>query len=143
MNRRIAVRAVIVNDQGKMFAVRLFARDGSEKNWWCTIGGGVDLLESLQDAIAREIIEESGITPDVGPLLYVQQYSDDSTDHAEFFFRVNNWQDFNSVDLSKTTHGMAEIVECGFIDVKALKTLPAFLQQVDLTVDGPVQIFSY
>ncbi len=143
MNRRIAVRAVIANDQGQMFAARHRGYDGREKDFWCTLGGGVDLLETLHDAIVREVIEESGITPDVGPLLYVQQYSDDTTDHTEFFFRVNNWQDFNNVDLSRTTHGTAEIVECGFIDVKTVKMLPTFLQQVDLTVDGPVQIFGY
>lgn len=143
MNRRVAVRAVIVNDKGKIFAVRQRGHDGREKDFWCTIGGGVDLLETLQDAIVREVIEESGVTSVVGPLLFVHQFSDKKTDHTEFFFRVSNWQDFTNVDLSKTTHGMAEIVECGFIDVSTVTMLPTFLQEVDLTVDGPVQIVSY
>lgn len=143
MQRRIAVRAVIVNDKGQMFAVRQRKHDGGEKDFWCTIGGGVDMLETLQDAIVRECIEESGVTPIVGPLLYVQQFSDAHTDHLEFFFRVENWKDFTAVDLSKTTHGMAEIVECGFIDVQQLKTLPTFLQEVDLSKNAAVQFFSY
>ena len=143
MKRRVAVRALIVNDQGYMFAVRQRKRDGTAKDFWCTIGGGVEIQETLQDAIVRECIEETGVTPVVGALLYVQQFSDATYDHLEFFYRVENWQDFVDVDLSKTTHGMAEIVECRFIDVKQLITLPTFLQEIDITKNEPVQFFGY
>ena len=101
------------------------------------------MQETLHDAIVRECIEEAGVSPVIGPLLYVQQFSDQHTDHLEFFFRVENWQDFVDVDLSKTTHGLAEIVECAFIDVRQVKTLPTFLQEVDLSKNAAVQFFGY
>ena len=143
MKRRVAVRALIVDNQGCMFAVRQRKRDGTAKDFWCTVGGGVDMQETLQDAIVRECIEETGVTPVVSALLYVQQFSDATYDHLEFFFRVENWKDFVDVDLTKTTHGMTEIVECRFIDVKLLKTLPTFLQEIDITKNEPVQFFGY
>ena len=75
MIRRIAVRGIFVHE-GKLLCVKLKPYNGETylKDFWCTIGGGVDDAEPFLGAIEREIIEETGITPDVGNLLYVQQY---------------------------------------------------------------------
>ena len=93
MNRRVAVRAVAVHN-GKLLCVRLKPYPGAlststEKVWWCLPGGGLDVGESLVKGVEREIIEETGVTPKVGALLYIQQFAtpDTDTEHMEFFFR--------------------------------------------------------
>jgi ADP-ribose pyrophosphatase YjhB (NUDIX family) len=149
MKRRIAVRAIIEKD-GKLLLAKLTGyNDGSDKpnEYWCTFGGGVDPGEPLEKAVIREVIEETGITPAVGPLLFVQQYKeeDNSMEHIEFFFLVNNTSDFMDIDLSKTTHGIEEIAEMAFVDPKYAYILPTFLKDIDYSnlAKQPTKFFNY
>ena len=138
MIRRIAVRAIITNKSGELLAVRLKSRDGSVHEYWSTIGGGVDSEEALIPALHREVIEETGKTPVIGQLLFVQQFKEVKKDkeHVEFFFHVTNGEDFTDIDLSKTTHGMEEIAHIGFIDPASSFIKPDFLSTVDFTQLG-------
>ena len=82
----------------------------------------------------------------MGRLLYVQQYIHAELDHLEFFFQVTNSEDFTSIDLSKTTHGVEEIAEIGFVDTASEVVLPAFLQTEtfdNLDSDLYPKIFNY
>jgi ADP-ribose pyrophosphatase YjhB (NUDIX family) len=132
MNRRVAVRGVVVKD-GKLLAARLkkYAgrATGSEQDtdYWCTPGGGVDVGESLLIALEREMIEELGVKPIVGRLLYVQQFVHGDTEQIEFFFHVTNTADYADVDLSKTSHGAIEIETVDFVDPRTERVLPQFL----------------
>jgi len=145
--RRVAVRAVIQKD-GKLFCVKLnnYKGDGSNTlGTWITVGGKADIGEPLLGAITREVIEETGVTPVVGNLLFVQQFSHHSTEQLEFFFHVTNAGDFENIDLSKTSHGIEEISEFAFVDPKDAEILPKFLNEVDLSKLGtePVKFFNY
>jgi ADP-ribose pyrophosphatase YjhB (NUDIX family) len=129
MNRRVSVRAIVLHE-GKLLSVRLksgAAIESPMKLWWCLPGGGLDEGESLVAGLKREMLEETGIMPVVGNLLYVQQFADDKREYLEFFFHVVNTEDYLQVDLSKTTHGLAEIEEIDFIDVATTNILPGFL----------------
>jgi ADP-ribose pyrophosphatase YjhB (NUDIX family) len=129
MNRRVAVRGIIVRS-GKLLAVRQKQYDGkatTTNDYWCTPGGGVDVGEPLVPALERELVEELGVKPIVGPLLYVQQFEHNGTEHMEFFFAVLNPEDYVSLDLSSTTHGAIEIERFDFIDPAKEHLLPTFL----------------
>lgn len=130
MKRRVAVRGVIVHD-GKLLALRQKQyKDRATvdaNDYWCTPGGGVDEGEALLPALERELVEELGIKPHIGQLLYVQQFIHNDIEQMEFFFEVLNASDYLNVDLSTTTHGVTEIEEFDFIDPAAHKVLPAFV----------------
>jgi ADP-ribose pyrophosphatase YjhB (NUDIX family) len=148
MKRRVAVRAIIAKD-GKLLCVRLHQYEGkatSENDYWCTPGGGVDEGEALVPALKREIIEELGPEPEVGQLLYIQQFIHGDTEQLEFFFHVKNADDYADLDLTTTTHGVTEIAEVDFIDAATENVLPKFLREEsfeNLEKPGPTKIFNY
>ncbi|HTJ73243.1 MAG TPA: NUDIX domain-containing protein [Verrucomicrobiae bacterium] len=144
--RRIAVRGIIFKD-GKLLSQKLTAYRRDNRDFWCTPGGGLDMGEQLEEGLRRELIEETGIDPKVGRLLFVQQFSEDGKkEQMEFFFLVENPEDYGTIDLAATTHGELEIEQVEFIDPKNEVVLPAFLQTVDLerltSTVQPVQIYN-
>jgi len=149
MNRRVAVRALILQD-GKLLCVRqkhyFEAVFTDITNFWCLPGGGVDAGEALLPALEREIIEELGVKPVIGNLLYVQQFLYADMEHLEFFFHVTNATDYAQVDLSKTSHGAVEIAELEFIDPAHKSVQPEFLSTENLPAQaaaGTAKFFSY
>ena len=63
----------------------------------------------------------------------------------EFFFQIENPEDYLHIDLSKTTHGKEEIAEFGFKDPSTIHLLPQFLTTAkfdEVTLSTP-QIFDY
>lgn len=147
-SRRIAVRGLIYKD-GKLFVQKLHS---SKQDYWCTPGGGIDPLESLHDALIREMIEETGVMPVVGKLALIQQFATHGTsshgedEQLEFFFMIENPEDYERIDLSATTHGEDEIAAYGFVDPLSENVLPKILQgptfYETLKLSDAVQIFT-
>lgn len=146
MERRIATRGIIEKD-GTILAVKHKDDHGNEVDFWATPGGGLNSLESIEDDLTREMIEETGIAPKIGKLLFIQQYRDEKREYLEFFFHITNTQDYETIDLSGTTHGALELSRCEFIDPHAENILPEFLQTIDLQhvlkPDTQPQIYNY
>ena len=57
-------------------------------SWWAPPGGGVQLGESLTEALIREFKEETGLVIDVTEQLFVSEYIKDSLHAIEIFFQV-------------------------------------------------------
>lgn len=145
MTRRIAVRGIIFKDE-KLFAMRHINKQ-VEADFWSTPGGGLDEGESLRDGLRREMIEETGIVPKIGKLLYIQQYKEEGKEFLEFFYHITNADDYDlDIDLASTSHGQQEIARCGFIDPHSEVLLPDFLRQTNIAQDiaaGEVKEFTY
>lgn len=129
--RRVNVRGIIFHE-GTLLLTKFRQGDGSESKHWGTFGGGLDIGESLQTGLHREMIEETGIAPKVGKLLFVQQFDDGDKEHLEFFFHITNPEDYEVVDLEATSHGALELTTWGYIDPKTQFVLPAFLSSIDI-----------
>lgn len=136
--------------EGKLLCVRLKAyKDSLQKHgndYWCLPGGGLDKGETLVTGTEREMIEETGVKPVVGNLLYVQQFTQGEQDYIEFFFHITNSEGYLHIDLSKSTHGEEEIEEIDFVDPATTRLLPEFLTIEELeefaASNGPTRIFS-
>jgi ADP-ribose pyrophosphatase YjhB (NUDIX family) len=128
--RRVNTRGIIFKN-GLLFAQQLKANSGPNQ-FWSTPGGGLDPNESLTDGLRREMIEETGIAPVIGKLLFIQQFNDGKREQLEFFFHIENANDYDVIDLSKTSHGDIEIEANAFIDPKTEHVLPAFLKNIDI-----------
>ncbi len=145
MTRRITVRAIIYKDS-HLFALKQIGSDGIN-DFWSTPGGGLEEGESLEQGLVREMIEETGIHPIVGSLLFVYQFQDrHDVENLEFFFHVTNAEDYEEIDLSATTHGQKEISEYGFKALGETHLLPEFLTQDNITTSiasGRTELISY
>lgn len=128
--RRINVRGIVSDANGKILSVLHRNEDGSIAKYWATPGGGLDSLESIEAGLRREFVEELGVEPVIGRLLLIQQFQmgkEDTDEQLEMFFEITNPDDFNNIDLAKTSHGSAEIAQCEFIDVTEHELLPSII----------------
>jgi len=135
MIRKITVRGIVLHEDKLLCAKLKPYKDSLQKHgndYWCIPGGGLDEGETLVAGVEREMVEETGVEPVVGNLLYVQQFVQGNQEYIEFFFHIINSEDYLHIDLSKTTHGEEEIEEIGFIDPTTMYVLPKFLSTEDL-----------
>lgn len=131
--RRVNTRGIIYKD-GRLFCQQLKQSHSNVQDpFWCTPGGGIDFGESLEEGLKREMIEETGVEPTIGKLLFVQQFFDGTKEQLEFFFEITNVDDYEAIDLSTTSHGDIEVDRCEFIDPTTEKVLPEFLKKINLT----------
>jgi 8-oxo-dGTP diphosphatase len=70
---RFAVYAVIVDDQQRML-LTWYNGIGFDEAQWSMPGGGVEFDESVQDALVREVLEETGYHAEVGRPLAVHHF---------------------------------------------------------------------
>lgn len=146
--RRINVRGIIYQD-GKILAVKHKNKEGRESAYWAIPGGGLDPFEPLQKGVEREILEELGVRAKVGGLLFIQQFRSDRfgrDEELEFFFLVENTEDFHTINLKNTTHGAVELARVEFINPQNEVILPDILQTVSIEglMNSPVpKIISY
>jgi 8-oxo-dGTP diphosphatase len=65
----VGVGAVILDDEKRVLLVK--RAHEPLKGEWSLPGGGVDIGETLEAAVAREVLEETGLTVKVGPLVEI------------------------------------------------------------------------
>ena len=147
--RRVSVRGIALYE-GNLLCVKLKTYNkmaGSGGDWWCLPGGTTEEGESLQSSLVREMIEETGVVPEVGKLLYVHQFMFEGKEQLEFFFHIVNAKDYLHIELENTTHGAEEVEQIAFVDPKSTVILPAFLTNENLNDQisraVPVKIFSF
>ncbi len=124
----LTVRGIIYHE-GKIFTQKL---KNYSKEFAYLPGGKVDQGENLEAALIRELEEECGVQARIGRLLYINQYTDGTDTVIAFMYSVLNPEDFQNIDLQKTSHGHIEVSEFGFSDRKSTPILPSSIRTLDL-----------
>lgn len=58
---RLAVRALIVNPESKVLLIQGRDSTNPKNTWWFTPGGGIEIGETPEQALSREVLEETGL----------------------------------------------------------------------------------
>ena len=143
--RRTNVRGIIFHNN-KLLVTKFRQDDGGESEHWGTFGGGLDIGEPIIEGLRREMIEETGIEPRIGRLLFIQQFHDGEKEQFELFFHIENAEDYEAISLANTSHGLLELTRHAFVDPKESYILPKFLSDIAiadyLATPQPVVIYN-
>lgn len=135
----VTVRALIV-DRGELFMVKHHG-----ESYYALPGGHLEDGEHLEEAMVRELEEETGVKAKVGKALIVNDWVGPKDHMVEFFFWIENAADFRKADILTSTHGH-ELDETIFADpTKGFILLPSYLVDKferirDLGNDYPMEI---
>jgi 8-oxo-dGTP diphosphatase len=113
---RIAARALILH-QDRLLLVNAYP--GARLQLWCAPGGGCEAGQSLPENLAREVMEETGLTITVGPPVLVNEFHDPDTGfhQIDLFFRCtlaageldNRWEDPEGVVTDRRYFSRTEL----------------------------------
>ena len=77
----------------------------------------------------REIIEELGVKPEIGKLLYINTYNDGEAQAVDFLYEVLNIADYKDIEKLKGTHSF-ELSKIVWLDRSSdAKVLPKGMWQ--------------
>lgn len=98
-NINITARGIIIFNE-KMLVV-----DIVNNNFYCLAGGKLEPKEDILECIDRELIEELGIKPEIGRLLYINTFFDkNNIKNIDFIFEVKNGKDYLDSENINRTH---------------------------------------
>lgn len=104
----IRVRAIILH-QCKLLVVR----HPHDTSFAALPGGHLEWGEDVKECLSRELVEELGVEPKIGRLLYLNTFTQtDNKQYVEFFFEVKNGGDYLNVENLPRSHAheIAEII---------------------------------
>lgn len=103
----VKVRGVIIHDN-KLLIVK-----HKESQFMALPGGHLEYGEDVITCLKRELIEELGVLPEIGRLLYISTFMNNKKDeYVEFFFEIKNGEKYLNIDGLERTHAheLAEIL---------------------------------
>jgi mutator protein MutT len=107
----LGAAAVILSDDGRVVLIRRGqAPDAGE---WSIPGGGVELGESVEDALRREVREETGLEIAVGEFLETYERVERDAEGVRFHFVV---LDYRATVTGGTLHAGTDAAEVVFAD---------------------------
>lgn len=126
----IRTRAIIFHNN-KLLVVK----HSPEATFYSLPGGHLEWSEDIRKSLKREIVEELGIEPQIGRLLYVHNFIQEEKIHSiEFFFEVTNSEDYLDTAKLSGTH-RHEISDIRWVDKNDNLTILPTSIQTDLKND--------
>lgn len=101
LNKKITirVRGIILYEE-RMLVAKLSSND-----YYCLLGGKLEWGEDLKECLNRELIEELGVKPEIGRLLFVNTFIEKNNDQSiDFIFEITNSKDYLNLEKVEKTH---------------------------------------
>ncbi|MCE6987701.1 NUDIX domain-containing protein [Dyadobacter sp. CY323] len=117
---RVRVCGICISD-GKILLVNhsLYSKNGF---FWAPPGGGIQFGESAVEALQREFREETGLTVEVGELLFVNEHIQAPLHAVELFFEIRSFQGVlskgNDPEISNSGQIIEEVKFMGWNDIR-------------------------
>lgn len=126
MNKKTEARvaAIVVKDG----ALLLMYRERADKKYYAFPGGTVEAQETLEQALVREVLEETSITVLVGPLVLSFDATQSAVRKHEYFYvceYVSGEPTLNplSVEVARMALGKQEVYKPLWVPIENLKNL--------------------
>lgn len=98
-NILVKVRGVII------YGNKLLIVKHKESQFMALPGGHLEYGEDVVTCLKRELVEELGVLPEIGRLLYINTFfNDNKTEYVEFFFEVKNGEEYLNIEELERTH---------------------------------------
>ena len=128
INKELVVRCRgIIFHNDKLLVVKHYV--GAD--FFALPGGHLEWGEKVLDCIKREIMEELGIEPKIGRLLYVNNLTierHEGKQSIEFFFEILNSADYADIERLGGSHKFERVETCWIGKDDARKILPKAVQ---------------
>ncbi len=116
----VRVRGIIISE-GKL----LLVRHSHDTSFAALPGGHLEWNEDIKESLAREIVEELGVPPKIGHLLYINNFTDaNNTQSIEFFFEILNSEDYKNPENKTRTHAHEIAEMCWVTPTDTIQLLP-------------------
>ncbi len=127
MKHRIRA-AALIEHEGALLLVE--HQDHKGDRWWIPPGGGLeDVDATILDCVEREVLEETGLSVEVGALKHMREFIDTTNDtrHFELFYRcaLKKTQGLNAHAAAPTLYDHM-IVGVKWIPIAALEGFNVF-----------------
>ena len=96
----VRCRAVILHDEKLLVVKNVGVLD-----YYALPGGHIDHGEGPKECMSRELVEELGIAPQIGRLIFVHTFKDSRNNHCvEFIFEIRNSSEYVAHEEKEKSH---------------------------------------
>jgi len=108
------------------------------------IGGGIEVFETSEEAITREIFEEIGIDMKIDKLVFVherlyQSYYNIKSHEIVFFYLMKWSNNYNIIEGLKTDNSKESLHWISLNELKNLNLVPKFIKNISLNKFDQIQ----
>ena len=91
MRHRIRAAAIVTDGESVLLVQHQHNDINEGQSWWVPPGGGVEGKESLMECARREVLEETGLSVELGRIAYVREFIEPGFHHCEIFFVATSY----------------------------------------------------